>query len=233
VGSVLLFDSTRMKQIEDTTVVSGLVNASGDLILRARDNTEMNAGHVVGPKGDPGAPGISSSFPSGLVNQFAGTTAPSGWLFCLGQSLSRADYPSLFAAISTLYGSIDSFSFNLPNLKGRAPVGIDTSQVEFNALGKTGGAKTHILATAEMPSHAHTQSAHSHYIDGPQGGQLSASNGGWTSGNGPGYAPWFGGGYNAVPANVSSQAPAIQATGGDGAHNNLQPYITLNYIIKI
>jgi microcystin-dependent protein len=79
---------------------------------------------------------------------FAGSTAPTGWLLCDGTAVSRTTYSDLFAITSTTYGVGDgSTTFNLPNLKGRVPVGLDTSQTEFDVLGETGGAKTHTLTS--------------------------------------------------------------------------------------
>src|SRR5690606_11752046 len=85
---------------------------------------------------------------------------------CDGSAVSRTDYADLFEVIGTSYGVGDgSTTFNLPNLQGRVPVGLDTGQTEFNALGKTGGAKTHTLTIDQMPSHSHTQAPHSHTVN--------------------------------------------------------------------
>ena len=107
------------------------------------------------------------------------------------------------------YGVGDgSTTFTLPNLKGSIPVGRDSSQTEFNAVGETGGAKTHTLLTAEMPAHTHTQNA----SDGGGGAGAYQAGTGFT-------------------ANVQDTG-VTDSTGSDTAHNNLQPYISLNYIIK-
>lgn len=161
-----------------------------------------------------------AGIPSGTVAMTARTTAPAGWLLCQGQAVSRTDYPALFAALGTTYGAGDgSTTFNLPDMRGRVPVGVDGTQTEFATSGKTGGEKTHVLSVDEMPSHSHA-------IGGPIGGALSGAGGGGSGyTNGAGYAPWFGGGFSASPA-------IVYATGGSGAHNNLQPYIALNGIIK-
>jgi microcystin-dependent protein len=87
---------------------------------------------------------------------FAGSAAPTGYFLCDGSAVSRTTYSALFAITSTTYGVGDgSTTFNLPNLKGRVPVGLDGSQTEFDALGETGGAKTHTLTSTEMPVHGH------------------------------------------------------------------------------
>lgn len=115
--------------------------------------------------------------PTGVINAYAGSIAPSGWLLCDGAAVSRATYADLFALIGTTYGAGDGTStFNVPNLKGRVAVGRDATQTEFDVLGETGGAKTHTLTSAEMPSHSHTAdgdltaasslTTHSHTADG-------------------------------------------------------------------
>jgi microcystin-dependent protein len=102
--------------------------------------------------------GVPSQVPVGVVSAFAGVNAPAGWLMCAGQAVSRTDYSALFNALSTTYGSGDgSTTFNLPDLRGRVPAGVDnmggsaasrlTSTVltASNTLGATGGAQTHTL----------------------------------------------------------------------------------------
>lgn len=85
---------------------------------------------------------FSYTAPVGGIMQFGGTTAPTGWLICDGSAVSRTTYAELFSAIGTSYGSGDgSTTFNLPNLKGKVAVGQDTTQTEFDTMGKTGGSK--------------------------------------------------------------------------------------------
>lgn len=102
---------------------------------------------------------------SGDVKMVAGTTAPSGWLLCNGTAVSRTTYASLYAAIGTYYGAGDgSTTFNLPNLQGRVPVGVLSSNAAFDTPGDTGGEYTHTMTQAELVSHTHTQNAHSHGV---------------------------------------------------------------------
>lgn len=151
--------------------------------------------------------------PSGSVIEYAGDTAPNGWLICDGSAISRQKYSKLFEVIGTIYGSGDGDStFNLPNLKGKIPVGLNLDDSDFNILGKTGGEKTHILKVNEIPSHNHRQT-------------VTASR----SGSGSTYASWN---ANNLFGNTDKAARNTLNTGGGEAHNNLQPYITLNYIIK-
>ena len=101
---------------------------------------------------------VRSASPVGAVMQFAGTASPdSTWLMCDGTAVSRTTYSGLFAVIGTAYGSGDgSTTFNLPNVSGRVPVGLDSGDTDFDALGETGGAKTHTLSSSEIPSHNHS-----------------------------------------------------------------------------
>lgn len=150
--------------------------------------------------------------PTGAITMFAGSTAPTGYLICDGSAVSRTTYADLFTAIGTTYGTGDgSTTFNLPNLKGKVPVGRDSADTSFDVLGETGGEKTHKLTVAEMPSHTH---------------RLSSQRGT------PGNSSWDycqpGTGWNASAWNPNPTEPI----GGNGYHNNLQPYIVLNYIIK-
>jgi microcystin-dependent protein len=117
--------------------------------------------------------------PVGSVMIWPGNIAPSGWLLCDGQAASRTYYADLFTVIGSQYGAGDGTStFNLPDLKGRSPVGLDLSQADFDVLGETGGEKQHTLSTAEMPSHFHSVNppstatgsggaSHTHTVDPP------------------------------------------------------------------
>jgi microcystin-dependent protein len=160
---------------------------------------------------------------------FAGSSAPSGYLLCDGTAVNRTTYATLFGIIGTTYGvGNGSTTFNLPNLKGRVPVGLDSAQSEFDVLGETSGAKAHTLTSPEMPSHTHIKDPHNHNFL-YQGTEYAAWN--WGSA--------FGGSLNFMVGNGAGPATSIenrtatnQPTGGGLPHNNLQPYIVLNYIIK-
>jgi microcystin-dependent protein len=187
----------------------------------------------------------SGTTPIGAGMDYWGTSAPIGWLFAYGQAVSRTTYASLFAIFGTTYGPGDgSTTFNLPDKRGRASFGKDdmggssanriTNQSggwNGDTLGGAGGAETHTLTEAQMPSHLHTGSA------------LSASP------TNPTYIAYQSnvgvqaGSSDTVPRTASAVAIqvsgdmshthslSINSTGGGGAHNNLPPGISCNYII--
>lgn len=151
---------------------------------------------------------VTDTLPVGTIIPYAGSTIPSNYMKCEGQELSRIEYDILFSAIGTTYGVGDgSTTFNLPNLKGRVITGIDSNDTDFDTLGETGGEKAHTLTVDEMPSHTHKQTL---------GGDITTTN--VVAGEGI-----------IGRANTSE----VTSTGGGEPHNNLQPYIVLNYIIKV
>lgn len=145
---------------------------------------------------------------------------PVNWLACDGASVFRSDYPALFTAIGTTFGAVDGTHFNLPDLQGRSAVGTGSgSGLTPRALGDIFGEETHALTTGESANHTHIDTGHIH-VEGIA-------------------APSIGAAIVGVP--VPSAVPAVGATGsgsaslatsgGDGAHNNVQPGLALNYWI--
>lgn len=292
----------------------------------------------IGPQGEEGADGAPgptgprglSDTPAGVMMPWPSNTPPDNWLICDGSLVDKDEYPSLFDVIGYSYGSDeeDPNMFGLPNLKGKVVVGYNSSETEFNLLGKIGGSKTHTLLVGEIPSHTHTPVPHTH---GTLGALVTNNTGGHSHGGGTNNAGEHGhnssigaagshshsgntntagshshselrastvtynsvtrasgtldtvGNVTAVNNSSTSTGSAgshshtittdtepshthsisispngahshnistnndgshshnltiptseaeVQATGGGGAHNNLQPYITFNYIIK-
>lgn len=146
--------------------------------------------------------------PIATVVATAAINIPAGWLECNGQAVSRDTCADLFDAIGTTYGEGNGTStFNVPDLKGRIPVGQDAAQTEFDVLGETGGEKAVTLTEAQLPSHTHGQRIINSGTAGTAGAQgASAAN--------------------------NATAGATVAAGSGQAHPNLQPYIVLRYIIK-
>jgi microcystin-dependent protein len=196
----------------------------------------------------------ASSAVVGGIQIYSGSAAPTGYLLCDGTAVSRTTYSDLFAVTSTTYGVGDgSTTFNLPDLRTKVPVGKNPSGT-FATLGATGGAETHTLLTAEIPSHTHTTNiAHGHSnnisIDddshnhstntaGDAGSTLSGTTNNYrfTDTGSPTlntdsdtHSHSISGGVTALgTTNVTSST----GSGGGGAHNNLQPYLVLNFIIK-
>ena len=157
--------------------------------------------------------------PVGAMLPFAGMTAPAGWLLCNGDAVSRVSYAELFSVIGTLYGKGDgTATFNLPNLNGRTAVGYDRTQPEFETMGKTGGEKEHRLSEKELPKHGHSTTDRF-----PADGNYE----GWEK------LPSMK--YGVGRGDSTSQYESRNSTGPVGgglAHNNLQPYLVLSYIIK-
>lgn len=189
---------TELNSKQDTLV-------SGTNIKTINNNSILGSGNIT----------IGSSTIVGGVLLYSGSTAPDGYLLCDGTAVSRTTYSELYSVIGTTYGSGDgSTTFNLPNLKGKVPVGLDSNDSDFDTLGETGGEKTHTLTVNEMPSHTH--SLKTSYTSGSNTDNdkvmSASSSSGWN--------------------NNAHNEYSIQETGGGQAHNILQPYIVMNYIIK-
>ena len=104
--------------------------------------------------------------PTGTIFDYAGSSAPSGYLVCNGAAVSRATYANLFSNIGTIWGVGDgSTTFNLPNLSNAFSYGSGT-----NSVGATGGAATVALSTANLPAHSHpvTDPGHTHTVTDPK-----------------------------------------------------------------
>lgn len=204
----------------------------GQITLDALDSTGAANGEVpVADGAGAVAWGEIGQIPVGAVLPYAGATAPSGYLLCDGQAVSRVTYAALFALISTTYGLGDgSLTFNVPDLRGRFPLGKDdmggssagrVTATEADNLGQGSGAESHVLTESEMPAHQHNER-----YSNTLGGNINL-----VLGTGSGGANNFLDATNLTGTNgVTAQQTG--ATGGGGAHNNMPPYATLNYIIK-
>lgn len=171
--------------------------------------------------------------PAGSVTATARTTAPTGWLLCQGQAVSRTTYADLFSAIGTTFGAGDgTTTFNLPNLKGKVPVGVDSSDADFNDPGDTAGEKTHTLTSAESgvglhshgvsdPGHVHTAQDSQFSNEGYQTGSTGGYIGTGTTVNGP-----------LTLSSTTGISIANASAAASSAHNNVQPSIALHYMIK-
>jgi microcystin-dependent protein len=158
----------------------------------------------------------------GEIILFGGNFAPRGWAFCEGQLIAISSNQALFAILGTTYGGDGRTTFALPDLRGRAPIQQGSGPgLSTRRLGEKGGAETHQLTTGEMPSHNHSANAHNGNgsSDNPSG-LLPAQN--------PAGIPEYAAGATAAMA-----SDAIGNNGGSQAHNNMQPFLGLNYIIAL
>ena len=163
--------------------------------------------------------------PAGIIAPYAGSSAPTGWLLCYGQAVSRTTYSALFSAISTTYGAGDgSTTFNLPDLRGRAVAGKDNMGgsaasrltnsgtgnpgINGSTLGAAGGSDRHTLTEAQMPAHNHSSNVST---------ILSTTGSSYN--------------YGVQAGSNNFEGLAIYNTGSSNAHPIVQPTMVLNYII--
>lgn len=144
------FNSNKWRQTNIEMALLPTGGATGQ-ILAKKSNTDNDVEWVFNDGGVTG-----DTLPIGAITEWGSDTVPLNWLLCNGQAVSRTTYQDLFNTIGTTYGTGDGFAtFNLPDLRKRVPVGKDSTDSDFNALGNTGGEKTHQLTVNEMPSHQH------------------------------------------------------------------------------
>lgn len=167
---------------------------------------------------------MSSPF-VGEIRMFPGNFAPRGWAFCNGQLLAIASNTALFSLLGTMYGGDGRVTFGLPDLRGRVPIRFGQGPgLSLYDIGQQGGSGTVTLTTAQMPAHTHTP-----YADTAGGGEVNPSNGAYWGTVGRGRPAPYG------PAtNMTAMSNAVVGnTGGGLPHNNLSPYLTLNFIIAM
>jgi microcystin-dependent protein len=156
----------------------------------------------------------------GEIQIFAGSYAPQGWVFCDGQLLAIASYPDLFNVIGTTYGGNGTTHFAVPDLRGRVPLQPGQGPgLSFRTLGEIGGTASHAVSLAEMPSHTHSMSARA--ANGSTDSPIAR-----VPARTPAAIPEW-----APSADASLAAGAVGSSGGGQPHNNMQPYLTLSYII--
>lgn len=157
----------------------------------------------------------------GEIRIFAGSFAPAGWNFCDGAMLPISQLQALFALIGTTYGGDGQQTFALPDLRGRVPVHQGQGPGLSNrVMGESGGTESVTLAVAQIPAHNHSLRASSALSSGAAGagGVLAAT-----------AVNMYG---TAAPATPMA-TQAVGAQGGSQPHNNMAPFLGINYIIAL
>lgn len=168
---------------------------------------------AVGEQGEPGVPGTpGAGLAPGFIAPFAGNVVPDGWLDCDGQPVSRTTYANLFSIIGTLWGVGDgSTTFNLPDFRGKVLVDDGTGGgLTARVLAAEGGTERHVLTLSEIPTH-------SHQVSWQFFGNSTAA----------------GGGDRTTRVGSGASSATTTSVGGNGAHNNMQPFSVVKYLIKV
>ncbi len=211
-------------QMDDTGGVSGTVN----LTINLPEGLQIGPANPVAPM-DPILTAASAVLP-GTIVPYAGSSEPAdGWLICDGRSVAEADYDALFQVIGTTYGSgTGSNAFNLPDLRGRLPLGLDNMGVgsadrvtasQADSLGEGSGAEKHRLTEDEMPAHDHDPSGSGSNLEfmvlnRDSGGRFYHETASWSH------------------TGIIGSSDETAEDGEDQPHNNMPPYLSLNYLIK-
>jgi microcystin-dependent protein len=191
----------------------------------------------------------------GEIRAFAGNFAPSGWFLCQGQTLPISQYQALFSILGVSYGGNGSTNFQLPNLQGRAMIGVGTSQSgKTYDVGATGGVEQVTLTINNLPSHTHaaTSPAHSHGFalpphthpfsplcdndggsDQTPAGEYPGNGGVYSTGHSQSMGAQTTGQSTSVSGSADSTAVtvAVQMTGNGLPVDTISPYTAISYII--
>ena len=156
----------------------------------------------------------------GEIRMFAGNFAPVGWAFCNGAQLAISENEVLFQLIGTTYGGDGQTTFNLPDLQSRVPVHMGTGGGSSYIIGQNGGVEQVTLTVNQIPGHSHI----------PQCSSAAATNAGaqndvWAVvGNSQ---------YSAGAPSVTMSPDALAVSGGSQPHDNMVPYLVINFIISL
>jgi microcystin-dependent protein len=161
----------------------------------------------------------------GEIRMFAGNFNPVGWEFCSGQLVPISENDALFVVIGTTYGGDGQETFALPNLQSRIPLhqGTNAATGTTFQIGESGGVESVTLTVQQIPIHTHPLLA-----TNDSGNTANAGNA-VLAGQSPVsiYRP------NATPPNVAMNASSVSVVGGSQPHDNMQPFLCINYIISM
>lgn len=153
----------------------------------------------------------------GEIRMFAGNFAPVGWALCQGQLVAISENPTLFQLIGTTYGGDGQNTFALPNLQSRVPVHVGPGF----ALGQAAGAESVTLTTSQIPAHSHVPMCNSAAGSSDTPAQMF-----WAAATGATN-------YDSGAPNVSMAPAAIGSSGGSQPHDNMIPFLVINFIISL
>lgn len=157
----------------------------------------------------------------GEIRMFAGNFNPNGWAFCDGQLMPISENEALFQLIGTTYGGDGQETFAMPNLQSRVPVHFGTNAGITFQMGETGGVESVTLTTSQIPAHTHTLLGSE-----TNGSQAAPSNN--VLANSTLVTP-----YAPETPGTNMAASSITPVGGSQPHENLQPFLCVNFIISL
>ncbi|HEY0589725.1 MAG TPA: tail fiber protein [Pseudoduganella sp.] len=161
----------------------------------------------------------------GEIRMFAGNFAPAGWAFCDGQLLSITEYDTLFTLLGTTYGGDGQSTFALPDMRSRVPLHHGSLQDRTFAIGEMGGAESVTLTSQQIPNHSHT------IIGSTERGSGAFTNlTGYPAATVSAGTAMYGTSDNNV---LPMAAGAITPVGGTQPHDNMAPYLGVNFIISL
>lgn len=162
----------------------------------------------------------------GEIRVFAGNFAPKGWALCDGQLLSITQHTALYSVLGVQYGGDGKTTFALPNLMGSAPMGQGAGPgLTPRTVGQQVGSATVTLLTSQIPAHTHIPNAYQ-----APGGLNEPDNHVWAETPAAGRPAKQTELYSSTP-NVAMSPVALSVAGASQPHNNMQPYLAMNYII--
>ena len=156
----------------------------------------------------------------GEIRMFGGNFPPNGWAFCDGQPIPISENDALFTLIGTTYGGDGQETFNLPNLQSRVPMHAGTNAGQTFQLGEMAGVESVTLSVNQIPTHTHALLG----SNTPAVTQLPAGN---TPAQSTGQV------YTSASSQINMSNQSITPTGGSQPHENLQPYLCINFIISL
>jgi microcystin-dependent protein len=160
----------------------------------------------------------------GEIRMFAGNFAPAGWAFCQGQPMPISENEALFQLLGTTYGGDGESTFNLPNLASRVPIHMGTGGGGTYILGEMLGTESETLTVQQIPAHTHQALASGGgQVQSPANAVLATATSTQT-----GIRI-----YNATAPDVPLHGSAISPVGGSQPHDNMQPYLVINFILSL